>query len=151
MIEEHLSAEALPEHPDGMLVLRTLAMPRDTNPWGDVFGGWILSQMDVAAGLMAGEVARGRSATVAVERVVFHRPVTVGDTLCVYADLLSVGRTSMEIRLEVWARDLVHTYEPEREFVAEAIFHYVAVDSDGRPRQIEDNPEFFTRDPEQSQ
>jgi acyl-CoA thioesterase YciA len=132
--------------PVGALVLRTLAMPKDTNPWGDVFGGWVLSQMDIAAGLMAGEVAQGRSATVAVDQVVFRRPVAVGQTVCIYAQLEKVGRTSMTIRLEVWARDLVHRYEPDHEFAAEAVFHYVAVDSDGKPRAIEDNPDFFTRD-----
>jgi acyl-CoA thioesterase YciA len=131
--------------PRGMLVLRTLAMPKDTNPWGDVFGGWLLSQMDIAAGLMAGEVAKGRSATVSVDQVVFRSPVSVGQTVCIYAELIKVGRTSMEIRLEVWARDLVHRYEPEHEFVAGGVFHYVAVDPDGRPRPIEDNPPFFTR------
>lgn len=131
--------------PRGLLVLRTLAMPADTNPWGDVFGGWLLSQMDIAAGLMAGEVAKGRSATVSVEGVVFHRPVSVGQTVAVHAELTRVGRSSMEIRLEVWARDLVHRYEADQAFVASGVFHYVAVDNDGRPRHIEDNPEFFTR------
>lgn len=131
--------------PAGVLVLRTLAMPRDTNPWGDIFGGWILSQMDVAAGLMAGEVAQGRSATVTVDGVVFHRPVSVGDTVCAYAELLRVGRTSLDIRIEIWARDLVHLWEPEHDFVAEAVFRYVAIDAEGRPRPIPDNPEFFTR------
>jgi acyl-CoA thioesterase YciA len=138
------TAEAKSE-PRGMLVLRTLAMPKDTNPWGDVFGGWLLSQMDIAAGLMAGEVAKGRSATVAVDQVVFRSPVSVGQTVCIYAELTKVGRTSMEIRLEVWARDLVHRYEDEHEFVAEGVFHYVAVDAEGRARRIEDNPPFFTR------
>jgi acyl-CoA thioesterase YciA len=129
-----------------VLVLRTLAMPRDTNPRGDIFGGWILSQMDIAAGLMAAEVARGRVVTVSVDHVVFRRPVTVGDTICVHAELVRVGRTSLDVKLEVWARGLVHTYEPEREFVTEGVFRYVAVDDDGRPRPIEDNPSFFTRD-----
>ncbi|MEE9964761.1 MAG: acyl-CoA thioesterase [Propionicimonas sp.] len=131
--------------PRGILVLRTLAMPADTNPWGDVFGGWLLSQMDIAAGLMAGEVAKGRSATVSVEGVVFHRPVSVGQTVAIHAELIKVGRSSMEIRLEVWARDLVHRYEADQAFVASGVFHYVAVDGDGRPRMIDDNPEFFTR------
>lgn len=131
--------------PRGMLVLRTLAMPADTNPWGDVFGGWLMSQMDIAAGLMAGEVAKGRSATVSVDGVVFHRPVSVGQTVSIYADLTKVGRTSMEITLEVWARAVVHGYEEEQAFVASGVFHYVAVDDAGRPRRIEDNPEFFTR------
>lgn len=136
-------AAAPTREPVGVMVLRTLAMPRDTNPWGDVFGGWLLSQMDVAAGLMAGEVAQGRSATASVENVVFHSPVAVGQTICIYADLVRVGRSSMEIALEVWARDLVHLYEPERAFVAEAVFHYVAVDSEGRPRPVPDASAFL--------
>lgn len=124
--------------PRGIMVLRTLAMPKDTNPWGDVFGGWLLAQMDIAAGLMAGEVAQGRSATISVQNVVFHRPVAVGHTICIYAELVRVGRSSMEIALEVWARDLVHVYEPDRAFVAEATFHYVAIDRQGRPRPVPD-------------
>jgi acyl-CoA thioesterase YciA len=132
--------------PAGIMVLRTLAMPRDTNPWGDVFGGWLLSQMDIAAGLMAGEVAQGRSATASVDNVVFHSPVAVGQTICIYANLVKVGRSSMEIGLEVWARDLVHLYEPERAFVAEAVFHYVAVDAAGRPRPVPDASSFLVQD-----
>lgn len=144
--EEHMEQAATPtREPQGIMVLRTLAMPRDTNPWGDVFGGWLLSQMDVAAGLMAGEVAQGRSATASVQNVVFHSPVAVGQTICIYANLVRVGRSSMEIGLEVWARDLVHLYEAERAFVAEAVFHYVAVDSDGRPRPVPDASEFLAR------
>ncbi len=138
-------ATETPREPNGMMVLRTLAMPRDTNPWGDVFGGWLLSQMDIAAGLMAGEVAQGRSATVSVQDVVFHSPVAVGQTICIYANLVRVGHTSMEIALEVWARDLVHLYEPERAFVAQAGFHYVAVDAEGKPRPVPANPDFSVR------
>ncbi len=134
--------------PNGMLVLRTLAMPADTNPWGDVFGGWLMAQMDIAAGLMAGEVAKGRSATVAIDKVIFHQPVSVGQTVGIYAELVKVGRSSMVIRLEVWARGVVHEYRDDHQFVAEAIFHYVAVDGNGRPRYIEDNPEYFTRPPQ---
>jgi acyl-CoA thioesterase YciA len=131
--------------PAGIMVLRTLAMPRDTNPWGDVFGGWLLSQMDIAAGLMAGEVAQGRAATASVDNVVFHSPVAVGQTICIYANLVKVGRSSMEIGLEVWARDLVHLYEPERAFVAEAVFHYVAVDAAGQPRPVPDASSFLVQ------
>ena len=94
--------------PRGVMVLRTLAMPKNTNPWGDVFGGWLLAQMDIAAGLTAGEVSQGRAATISVQNVVFHCPVAVGKTICIYAELVRVGRSSMEIALEVWARDLVH-------------------------------------------
>mgnify|MGYP000896163756 CR=1 FL=1 len=134
-------------HPRGPLVLRTLAMPRDTNPRGDIFGGWILSQMDIAAGLMAAEVAQGRAVTVAVDDVVFLQPVAVGDTICVHAELVRVGRSSLDLKLEVWARGLVTIYEEERELVAEGTFRYVAVDEAGRPRPIADNPAFFTREP----
>ncbi len=131
--------------PRGVMVLRTLAMPKDTNPWGDVFGGWLLAQMDIAAGLMAGEVAQGRAATISVQNVVFHSPVAVGHTICIYAELIRVGRSSMEIALEVWARDVVHVYEPERAFVAEAIFHYVAIDPQGRPRAVPDEARSLAR------
>lgn len=140
------NTETVHHEPRGMLVLRTLAMPADTNPWGDVFGGWLLTQMDIAAGLMAGEVAKGRSVTVSVEGVVFRRPVSVGQTICIYAELTQIGRSSMTIQLQVWARDLVHRYQDDHEFVTEGTFHYVAVDHDGRPRPIPENPEFFTAD-----
>lgn len=135
-------------HPAGPLVLRTLAMPRDTNPRGDIFGGWILSQMDIAAGLMAAEVCQGRAVTVAVNDVVFLQPVAVGDTICVHAELARVGRTSLDLKLEVWARGLVTIFEEEHELVAEGTFRYVAVDEDGRPRPIADNPAFFAREHE---
>ncbi|WP_028709695.1 acyl-CoA thioesterase [Propionicicella superfundia] len=131
--------------PQGVQVLRTLAMPRDANPRGDIFGGWLLSQMDIAAGLMASEVSQGRAVTVSVDDVVFHQPVAVGDTICVHAHLLKVGRTSMDIHLEVWARGLVCAYEAERELVAEGMFRYVATDEEGRPRPFADNPAYFTR------
>jgi acyl-CoA thioesterase YciA len=120
-------------------------MPKDTNPRGDVFGGWILSQMDVAGGLMASEVAKGRTVTVTVERMVFENPIRVGDTICVHAKLLHVGDSSMDIKLEVWARQLVDAYEAERQLVTEGIFRYVAVDDRGRPRRVPDNPQFFSR------
>ncbi|MBW2567382.1 MAG: acyl-CoA thioesterase, partial [Deltaproteobacteria bacterium] len=86
--------------PDGMLVLRTLAMPRDSNPHGDIFGGWILSQMDIGGGLLAKEVSRGRVATVTVDKMTFLRPVHVGDTVCVYAKVVQIGNSSMDIKLE---------------------------------------------------
>ena len=132
--------------PKGHLVLRTLAMPRDTNPSGDIFGGWILAQMDVAGGLMASEISKGRTVTVSVERMSFDKPVRVGDTICVHAELLRVGSSSMDIKLEVWARQLVDAYEAERQLVTEGVFRYVAVDENRRPRRVPDNPLFFTRD-----
>jgi acyl-CoA thioesterase YciA len=132
--------------PNGLLVLRTLAMPKDTNPSGDIFGGWVLSQMDVAGGLMASEISRGRVVTVSVEKMSFDKPVRMGDTICVHAELLRVGSSSMDIKLEVWARQLVGAYEAERQLVTEGVFRYVAVDDDRRPRKVPINPLFFTRE-----
>jgi acyl-CoA thioesterase YciA len=131
--------------PSGMLVLRTLAMPKDTNPSGDIFGGWILAQMDVAGGLMASEVAQGRTVTVSVDKMVFQKPVRMGDTICVHAELLQVGNSSMDIKLEVWARQLVGAYEAQRQLVTEGVFRYVAVDAQRKPRRVPDNPNFFSR------
>ncbi len=132
--------------PRGMLVLRTLAMPRDTNPSGDVFGGWLLAQMDLAGGLMASEIAKGRTVTVCVEKMVFGKPVRVGDTICIHAELQKVGNSSLDIRLEVWARQLVGAYEAHRQLVTEGVFRYVALDENGKPRRVPDNPLFFQRD-----
>ncbi len=128
--------------PDGMLVLRTLAMPRDTNPNQDIFGGWILSQMDIGGGLLAGEVARGRAVTVTVDKMTFMRPVHVGDTICVYAKVVRIGNSSMDIKLEVWAKDLLEDFEEQRHIVTEGIFKYVAIDEEGQPRRIPSNPNF---------
>ena len=131
--------------PCGLLVLRTLAMPGDTNPSGDIFGGWILSQMDIAGGLMASEVAQGRTATVSVDKMVFEVPIRVGDAICVHAELLQVGNSSMDIKLEVWARQLAGPYEAERQLVTEGVFRYIAIDDHGKPRRVPDNPQFFSR------
>ena len=128
--------------PDGMLVLRTLAMPRDTNPGGDIFGGWILSQMDIGGGLLAKEVVRGRVVTVTVDRMTFVRPVHVGDTICVYAKVVRIGNSSMDIKLEVWAKDLMEEFEEQRHIVTEGVFRYVAIDEEGHPRPIPDSPQF---------
>jgi len=130
--------------PRGVLVLRTMAMPRDANPNGDIFGGWILSQMDIAGGLMASEIAQGRAVTVTVDKMVFALPVRVGQAICVHAELLRVGNSSMDIKLEVWARQLLGTYQAERELVTEGVFRYVAVDDHGKPRRVPDNPQFFS-------
>jgi acyl-CoA thioesterase YciA len=108
-------------------------MPGDANPSGDIFGGWVLSQMDIAAGIAAGTRAKGRVATVAIDAMKFLRPVRVGDVLCVYTTLERVGRTSLAIRLEAWAlRDRVGA----REKVTEGLFTFVAIDADGRPRPV---------------
>ncbi len=121
------------ERPDGDLTLRTMAMPADTNASGDIFGGWVLSQMDLAGGIAAGQRAEGRVVTIAVDKMKFIRPVHVGDVLCVYTRIIRVGRSSMEIGLEAWA--LRHRYG-HREKVTEAMFTMVAVDDVGKPRPV---------------
>ena len=137
-------AQTSGRQPRGVLVLRTMAMPRDANPNGDIFGGWILSQMDIAGGLMASEIAQGRAVTVTVDKMVFALPVRVGQAICVHAELLRVGNSSLDIKLEVWARHLFGAYQAERELVTEGVFRYVAVDEQGRPRRVPDNPQFFS-------
>ncbi len=119
--------------PRGELAIRTLAMPSDTNPRGDIFGGWLLSQMDIAGGIIAGQRAGGRSATVAVESMVFHRPVFVGDVLCCYGEIIHTGNTSVAVRIEAWVIRLDST---ERIQVTEGVFTYVAIDSNRRPRPL---------------
>lgn len=121
------------KEPQGELTLRTLAMPADVNVNGDIFGGWVLSQMDKAAGIVAGTRAQGRVATVAIDAMKFIRPVHVGDVVCIYADIARVGRTSMAIFLETWA---LRGRYGAREKVTEATFTFVAIDEDGRPRQV---------------
>ena len=121
------------EHPIGDLTVRTIAMPADTNANGDIFGGWVLSQMDQAGGIAGVERAQGRVVTVAVDAMTFIRPVRVGDVLCVYTRIGRVGRTSMKIHLEAWARRFPTQF---REKVTEATFTFVAIDEVGRPRPI---------------
>ncbi len=121
---------------DGVLVIRTIAMPADTNPAGDIFGGWLMSQMDLAAGNMAGRVSRGRGATVAVEAMQFLRPVKVGDEVTLYATLKKIGRTSMRIHVDVWARP---RFDDASQKVTDADFVFVALDDDGKPRTISDD------------
>jgi len=121
------------EQPQGQLAIRTLAMPADANPNGDIFGGWVLSQMDVAGGITASQRARGRVATVAVDAMTFHRPVYVGDVLCVYARIVRIGRTSIAVQLEAWA---LRRTGGRRERVTEGLFTLVAIDDNGRPRPV---------------
>ncbi|MCX8997145.1 acyl-CoA thioesterase [Rhizobiaceae bacterium BDR2-2] len=123
------------EQPQGDLTLRTLAMPADANPAGDIFGGWVMSQMDLAAGIRSAERASGRVATVAVREIVFKQPVQVGDTLCVYTDIVKVGRTSMTISVECWTRH--RRYGTGRRKVTEASFIMVALDENGASRPVD--------------
>jgi acyl-CoA thioesterase YciA len=121
------------EAPQGALTLRTLAMPRDVNVNGDIFGGWVLSQMDIAGGIVAGDRAQGRVATVAVDAMKFIRPVKVGDVLCIYARVERVGRTSIGLGIEAW---VLRGRLGAREKVTEAVFTFVAIDDAGRPRPV---------------
>jgi len=125
-----------PRQPDGDLLLRTLAMPSDTNPNGDIFGGWILSQMDIGGGILAKEIANGRAVTVAIDGMAFYQPVSVGDVVCCYGRCTQIGNTSMTIKLEVWVRQALTGYRDQRHCVTEAIFTYVAVDEQGSPRKV---------------
>ena len=123
--------------PESNPVIRTIAMPADTNPAGDIFGGWLMSQMDLAAGSVAARTARGRSATIAVEGMQFLRPVKVGDEVSLFADLVHVGRTSMKIRVQAWRRP---RDGEEGEKVTDATFTFVAIDHLGRARRV-DSPD----------
>jgi acyl-CoA thioesterase YciA len=123
--------------PTGEPVIRTIAMPADTNPAGDIFGGWLMAQMDLAAGNAAARRARGRCATVAVEGMVFHSPVFVGDEVSLFANIQHVGRTSMKIHVEAWRR----SRDGDDMFkVTEATFTFVAIDEDRRPRTVPPEP-----------
>lgn len=119
--------------PAGELVLRTLAMPADTNAAGDIFGGWVMAQMDLACGIRAAERAKGRVVTVAVEKMVFAKPMKVGDTLSIYADITRVGRTSMTLSLEAWAQRYLSDV---MEMVTHADFVMVALDDQRKPTRI---------------
>jgi acyl-CoA thioesterase YciA len=122
-----------PAEPKGELVIRTIAMPADTNPSGDIFGGWIMSQMDLGSGIVALKTAKTRVVTIATEGMSFLEPVRVGDRVTCYAMVESVGRTSMRIPVEVWVERYL-TGEQVR--VTEAVFTYVALDEDGRPTPV---------------
>jgi acyl-CoA thioesterase YciA len=113
-------------------------MPADTNPHGDIFGGWIMSQMDIAGGILAKETARSRVVTVAVDGFKFIRPVKVGNVVCCYGRVLRVGTTSIAIELEVWVKSVLSDVDDEfpRFKVTEAIFTYVAIDAEGNKRAI---------------
>jgi acyl-CoA thioesterase YciA len=120
--------------PEGEPMIRAIAMPADANPSGDIFGGWLMSQMDLAAANAACRRSRGRCVTVAVDGMVFHEPVFIGDEVSLYCTVIRVGRTSMTIRVEAWRRSRT---SDARTKVTEALFTYVAVDEDRRPRPVE--------------
>src|SRR6187397_1408312 len=114
--------------------IRVVAMPADANAYGDIFGGWLLSMMDSAAGLTAARRAKGRAVTVAIDAMVFHAPVKVGDEVSVYTRIDKVGRTSMAIAVVAFRR---HRSEEEETKVTEAKFTFVAIDDNGRPRPVD--------------
>lgn len=121
------------EQTRGRLTTRTMAMPADTNPAGDIFGGWVLAQMDIAAGICAGQRAQQRVVTVSLDGMSFIRPVKVGDILGIYTDILEVGSSSMKIHVEAWVR---RGRIGHREKVTEAVFKFVAIDEDGNPTPV---------------
>ncbi|WP_372000371.1 acyl-CoA thioesterase [Tistrella mobilis] len=121
--------------PEGAAELRTVAMPADANPAGDIFGGWVMSQMDIAGGIAAGQYTRGRVVTAAVDAMSFLKPVRIGDVVSVYCSLTSRGRSSLRLHLETWVtRRRTSLEDPIEELVTEAVFTFVAVDAEGRPR-----------------
>jgi acyl-CoA thioesterase YciA len=121
------------EQPEGEPMIRAIAMPADANPSGDIFGGWLMSQMDLAAANAASRRCLGRCATVAVDGMVFHEPVFVGDEVSLYCRIVSIGRTSMAVHVEAWRRSRTDQFRLK---VTEATFTFVAVDENRRPRPI---------------
>jgi acyl-CoA thioesterase YciA len=124
--------EKLPEGKHA--TLRVMPMPADANQNGDIFGGWIMSQVDIAGGVLAGRIARGRVATVAVKEFVFKHPVQIGDVLSFYAEVVRIGNTSITINVEVYAERKPDT--PTVVKVTEATLTYVAIDGNGQPRAV---------------
>jgi acyl-CoA thioesterase YciA len=119
--------------PNGDLSIRTLAMPADTNANGDIFGGWLLSQMDLGGGIFASKVAKSRTVTVAIEAMNFRKPVYVGDLVSVHANLVKVGRTSITVHIEAW---VLRRRETHSILVTDGNFTYVAIDDQGHPQEI---------------
>ena len=124
------------EKPRGELVIQTLAMPRDTNRNGDIFGGWLVSQMDLGGAILASKIAKARVVTVAMEGMSFLQPVRVGDTVACYARVERIGNSSMRIPIEVWANRFMSGEEIR---VTEGVFIYVAVDAAGKPIPVRDS------------
>ncbi|KHT29516.1 acyl-CoA thioester hydrolase YciA [Pectobacterium carotovorum] len=130
--------------PQGELVLRTLAMPADTNANGDIFGGWLMSQMDIGGAILAKEIAEGRVVTVRVDGMSFLKPVAVGDVVCCYARCLRTGRSSINVNVEVWVKKVSSEPIGQRYRATEALFTYVAVDEEGHPRELPAGKNNFT-------
>jgi acyl-CoA thioesterase YciA len=120
--------------PVGDLCIRTLAMPADTNQNGDIFGGWLLSQMDVGGGVFASKIAKSRTVTVAIEAMNFRKPVYVGDLVSVHANLVRIGKTSITVHLEAW---VLRRKEMQSILVTDGNFTYVAIDDQGHPQAVQ--------------
>ncbi len=133
MSQDHGESPEPDVHPVGEPLGRTIAMPADTNPAGDIFGGWLMGQMDLAAGNAAARLAKGRCATIAVEGMTFLRPVFVGDEVSLYGHIIATGRTSIKISVEAWRRD---RFGEETQKVTQAMFTFVAIGDDRKPRPL---------------
>ncbi len=120
-------------HPKGELALQTITMPADTNPFGDIFGGWVMAQMDIAGAIHANQVAKGRVTTVAVGSMEFIRPVPVGAVISCYTQTLKVGKTSIRVKVEVWIKDFI---THQLSLVTQGEYIYVAIDANGLKRSI---------------
>ena len=125
--------DPLPPQPQGEVVIRTIAMPADANANGDIFGGWVMSQMDLGGAIVARDTAQSRVTTVAVDGMSFLRPVNVGDVVTCYGQLLGIGRTSMKVRVEAWVQRYAHSAPLH---VTEGTFTYVAIDDAGKPQPV---------------
>nr|WP_314267815.1 acyl-CoA thioester hydrolase YciA [uncultured Moellerella sp.] len=132
--------------PNGELVLRTLAMPADTNANGDIFGGWLMSQMDIGGAIMAKEIALGRVVTVAVNGIEFQKPVSVGDVVCCYAHCLKTGNSSITINIEVWVKKVSTAPVGQRYRATEAVFTYVAINDENTRRLLPEDKRNFQLD-----
>ena len=139
MTDTHVHAPPVSEtEPQGQLCTRTLAMPADTNQNGDIFGGWLLAQMDISGGVFAAKITKTRNVTVAIEAMNFRKPVYVGDLVSVYGTLVRVGRTSITVHLEAW---VTRRKETLAILVTDGNFTYVSIDDQGHPQPIkQDNP-----------
>ena len=122
--------------PKGELAIRVVAMPKDTNPAGDVFGGWLISQMDLAGGVFCRKIAKGRVVTVTIDSTTFNEPVYIGDTLCCYVSLVKIGRTSITVYIEAYVN---RDFEDSRIKVTEGEFKYVKMDENRKPAPIQNN------------
>ena len=120
--------------PPGDPAIRVSTMPADANNFGDIFGGWLVGQMDLGGGLIAARRARGRAVTIAIDGMQFLAPVKVGDEVSVYGEIVRVGRSSIAVRIEAWRRDRIGE---EAHKVTEAVFTFVAIDDEGRPRPVD--------------